>query len=198
MNLILASKSPRRSQLLQDAGLSFEVIIKDVEEIYPPTLDLQEVPAYLAKLKAAAFTPELRAEEVVITADTVVIFEDKILGKPKDKEDAYQTLRILSGQKHEVITGVCLTTKDQQSTFSEKTIVDFYELSERTIQHYIEKFEPFDKAGSYAIQEWIGLIGIKSIEGNYSNVLGLPVSRLLRELEIFGFSADMLVDLQAD
>lgn len=186
MNLILASKSPRRSQLLQDAGLAFEVVIKDVEEVYPPDLDLQDVPVYLAELKAEAFGSYVKGEEVVITADTIVILEDKILGKPKDKEDAYQTLRMLSGQKHVVITGVCLTSQNQKITFSERTVVDFYELSEKTIQYYIENFEPFDKAGSYAIQEWIGLIGVKRIEGSYSNVLGLPVSRLLRELEAFG------------
>jgi len=190
MNIILASKSPRRSQLLQEAGLDFEVVVREVEEIYPPDLLPSVVPAYLAELKSAAFSAEIKKGEVVITADTIVILDEQILGKPKDKEDAYRTLRLLSGKRHEVVTGVCLLSQAEKKVFSESTFVSFYELSDALIEHYVEKYQPFDKAGSYAIQEWIGLVSIERIEGNYSNVLGLPVAQLLRALK--GFGVDFL------
>lgn len=173
--------------LLKEAGLGFEIRIKEVEEIYPSTIRKEEVPIYLAELKAAALKENLAPEEVLITADTIVILEELILGKPKNKREAIETLRMLSGEKHTVVTGVCLTSTSKQKVFSCKTTVHFMDISEEDIEYYVEKYEPYDKAGSYAIQEWIGLVAIEKINGSYYNVLGLPVAQLLQELKDFGF-----------
>lgn len=182
---ILGSQSPRRKELLAGIGVEFEVRVKDTEEIYPTSLPVEEVPEYLAKLKAEALLPDLANHEVVICADTVVILNGKILGKPFDYEDARQMLSKLSGQKHTVITGVFIGSKTKSTSFSERTEVAFENLSENEIKYYIEKHMPFDKAGSYGVQEWIGYIAVKRMEGTYTNVMGLPTNRLYSELKKF-------------
>ncbi len=188
--IVLASKSPRRSQLMREAGLEFEVKTKEIEEIFPDDLPQSEVAEYLAKLKAQAFVDNMQSDQLIITADTVVVWKDKILGKPKDAQDATTTLRMLSDQVHEVITGVSLLTQETQKTFSVISEVKFYELSDAVIEHYVKKYQPYDKAGSYAIQEWIGLVGLEYLKGSYTNVLGLPIARLLQELQ--GFNVNIL------
>lgn len=188
--IILASASPRRQQLMRDAGFEFEVRLKETEEIYPETLVSTEVPVYLSRLKAAAFTDEIKDGELLITADTVVCLGAKILGKPKNREHAIEILHLLSGQKHTVVTGVCLTTRHKQQTFSSFTDVYFKELTEDEIVYYIDHYKPFDKAGAYGIQEWIGYIGIKRIDGSFYNVMGLPVQQLYTTLQNFGKESD--------
>lgn len=182
--IILASKSPRRSQLLSQAGLPFRVQAQDVEESYPDSLPVIEVPVYLAKKKAWAARSFLTApQEIVLAADSVVILDGKIYGKPQDENDAKRILSELSGREHQVITGVCLLTATQEIAFGDTTKVKFAELSPKEIEYYITKYQPFDKAGSYAIQEWIGLCKIEKIEGTYANVMGLPVERVWKALE---------------
>lgn len=183
--LILASKSPRRQQLLKDAGFDFSVKTKDVAEDFPSTLPASEVAKYLAEKKANAFTNELMPDEVVITADTVVIIKDKVLAKPEDKKEAFEMIRSLSGTRHEVITGVCLMSKSKVALFDDTTRVYFKELSDEEINYYIDTYKPYDKAGAYGIQEWIGMIGITKIEGSYFNVVGLPVQKVYEELNRF-------------
>ena len=180
--IILASKSPRRRQLLEGLDISFEVIIHEVDETFPDGLPMEEIPVYLAKLKAEPFTEELSHDALVITADTIVWIEGVVLGKPYDYEHAAEMLRQLSGKKHIVVTGVCLTSREKQVTFSESTEVCFKELSENEIDFYLQNYRPYDKAGSYGVQEWIGYIAITKIEGSYFNVMGLPVQRLYEEL----------------
>lgn len=184
--IILASASPRRQQLMRDAGFEFEIRLKNTEEIYPGTLAPVEVPEYLSRLKAAAFAAEIQDDELLITADTVVCLGAKVLGKPDNREHAIEILRQLSGQKHTVVTGVCLTTRHRQQSFSSFTDVYFKELTEEEIVYYIDHYKPFDKAGAYAIQEWIGYIGIKRIDGSFYNVMGLPVQQLYTTLQSFG------------
>lgn len=183
--LILASGSPRRHQLLKDAGFSFEVRLKSTEEVWPSELEIEKVPEYLASLKADAFHGELQPDELLITADTVVCLRDKILGKPKDREEAIGMLQDLSGRKHTVITGVCLTTQGRRKSFSSLTDVYFKELSKEEIIYYVDNFRPLDKAGAYGIQEWIGYIGIQRIEGSFYNVMGLPIQQLYEKLKNF-------------
>ena len=183
--LILASASPRRQQLMKDAGLDFEIRLKEISERWPQTLPHTEVAEYLAKLKATAFKEELLADELLITADTVVCLDAKILGKPKNREDAIQILKEISGRKHTVITGVCLTTVTHQQSFSSHTDVYFKELTDDEIRFYVDTYKPFDKAGAYGIQEWIGYIGIKKIEGSFYNVMGLPIQQLYETLNNF-------------
>lgn len=185
MKLILASQSPRRRDLLQQIGYSFEVRLKPIEEIYPPEIPVEDVPVYLAKLKAAAFKGEIAPDEVLISSDTIVLLEGKVLGKPRDRADAIQILKALSGKMHQVISGVCLTSNHSQHCFSEETNVHFRELTEQEITYYVDEYNPYDKAGAYAIQEYIGMIGITRIEGCYYNVMGLPMSRLHRALSEF-------------
>lgn len=182
---ILGSQSPRRKELLAGIGVEFEVRVKDTEEIYPTSLPVEEVPEYLAKLKAEALLPDLAQNEAVICADTVVILNGKILGKPFDYEDARQMLSKLSGQKHTVITGVFIGSKTKSTSFSERTDVEFENLSEEEITFYIEKHMPFDKAGSYGVQEWIGYVAVKRMEGTYTNVMGLPTNRVYSEIKKF-------------
>lgn len=182
---VLGSQSPRRKELLAGIGVEFEVRIKDTEEIYPDSLAAEEVPEFLAKLKAQALLPDLAENEAVICADTVVILNGKILGKPFDYEDARQMLSKLSGQKHTVITGVFIGSKTHSNSFSERTEVEFEQLSQEEITFYIEKYLPFDKAGSYGVQEWIGYVAVKRMEGTYTNVMGLPTNRLYHELKQF-------------
>lgn len=185
MKWVLGSQSPRRKELLAGIGIEFEVRVKDTEEVYPASLPVEEVPEYLAKLKAEALIPDLADNEAVICADTVVILNGKILGKPFDYEDARQMLSKLSGQKHTVITGVFIGSKDKSCSFSERTEVEFEPLSEDEIKYYIEKHMPFDKAGSYGVQEWIGYVAVKRMDGTYTNVMGLPTNRLYREIQQF-------------
>lgn len=182
-NIILASKSPRRQQLLHDLGIEFTVQTIDVDEVFPNDMPWSEVAEYLAKLKASAFTSQLSDRDLLITSDTVVCIEGEILGKPKDRDDAIAMLNKLSATQHEVITGVCLTTKMVEHAFSSRTNVYFKKLSSEEIEHYVDTFKPFDKAGSYGIQEWIGYIGIEKIEGSYFNVMGLPVHELYQLLQ---------------
>lgn len=183
--LILASGSPRRRQLMQEAGFEFEVRLKETAEVYSPDLAAEQVPEYLAGLKASAFAGDLLPGELLITADTVVVLKGGILGKPTDRDDAIRMLHLLSGQKHTVITGVCLKTADKQKSFSVYTDVFFKELSEEEIIGYVDRFQPLDKAGAYGIQEWIGYIGIRRIEGSFYNVMGLPVQQLYEALKQF-------------
>lgn len=182
--ILLASRSPRRHELLRTAGIQFDYIQIDVDESFPPELDKEIVPEYLAEKKADA-VHTLSDDELLVTADTVVILNDKIYNKPADKREALEMLMNLSGATHSVITGVCLKTKAHKHLFSERTEVTFYEISEEQALFYIENFKPYDKAGAYGIQDWIGVTGIRRIEGCYFNVMGLPVSRLLRELSAF-------------
>ncbi|WP_461641896.1 Maf-like protein [Labilibaculum euxinus] len=180
--LILASQSPRRHQMLKELGLIFEIRTKEVEEIYPEGLIPDQIPVYLAELKAKAFEQDLNSNELVITADTIVCVDDWILGKPNDRDDAVKMLNALSDRSHQVISGVCLMSKDKKISFSTTTNVHFKALSEEEIDYYIDNYKPFDKAGAYGIQEWIGFIGIDGIEGSYFNVVGLPIQRLYQEL----------------
>jgi septum formation protein len=180
--IILASKSPRRQELLAGLNLPFEVVIHEVDEIFPDSLSMEEIPVYLAKLKSEPFDDELNGETLVITADTIVWIDGAVLGKPIDYKHAAEMLRHLSGRKHVVITGVCLTSKEKQITFSALTDVYFKNLSDGEIDYYLTNYQPYDKAGSYGVQEWIGYIAIERIEGSYFNVMGLPVQRLYEEL----------------
>ena len=180
--LILASGSPRRKSILKDLGLEFEIRIKEVDESYPTGLRGKEISEYLAKLKASAFLEELEKNEILITADTIVWLEGKALGKPQNKQEASQMLRSLSNKTHEVISSVALTTSHQQLIISDNTKVSFKELSDAEINYYIDHFNPFDKAGAYGIQEWLGYIGIEKIEGNYFNVVGFPVQKFYEAL----------------
>ncbi|MZP55920.1 MAG: septum formation protein Maf [Bacteroidales bacterium] len=180
--LILASRSPRRKQLMDELGLKFEVIVRDYEEQYPEDLIGEEIALFLANGKAELFRRELNDNEIVITADTIVWCRQKVLGKPAGKEDAIKMIRELSGTTHEVITGVVLLSKKGEKAFCETTRVTFDKLTDNEIEYYIEKCRPFDKAGAYGIQEWIGIAGCSRVEGSYFNVVGLPAHRLYREL----------------
>lgn len=183
--IILASKSPRRSQLLSEAGFDFEIKTKEVEEDYPADLAVEAVAPYLARKKALASRDIIQDDEILLAADSVVILGDTIFGKPTDRDDAIRILEALSGNMHQVITGVCLLSKEKEQTFSGISKVYIDELSRAEIEYYIDKFKPFDKAGSYAIQEWIGLCKISKIEGTYSNIMGLPVNLVYKALMAF-------------
>jgi len=184
MQVILASKSPRRQELLKHIIPNFEIEVREVEEIFPADLAKAKVPEYLAKLKASVFTNSLKENQLIITSDTVVVLNDLIYGKPKDREDAIRILSLLSGNVHEVITGVSLLSAHKKLTFSSTTYVHFKKLTFEEITYYIDNFNPYDKAGAYAIQEWIGMIGIEKIDGCYFNVMGLPLSKLYETLQI--------------
>jgi len=183
-SIILASQSPRRKEILSLLNLEFTVEVKSIDEIFPKDLKTSKVAEYLAKLKASVFT-NIKDEQVIITADTVVILNDTILGKPKDKAEATEMLHRLSNRGHEVITGVCLKSAQKSITFSSSTKVYFKDLTDAEIDYYIENYKPYDKAGSYGIQEWIGAIGITKIEGSYFNVVGLPIQELNEQLKKF-------------
>lgn len=181
--VILASGSPRRRELMAGLGVNYEVrILPDVDESYPDTLQGEEIPLYIAKEKADAYIPMMQPDELIITADTIVWLDGKVLGKPRDREDALQMLRTMSGRTHEVFTGVCITTTDWQRSFTAQTEVHFATLSEDEIIYYVDNFKPMDKAGAYGVQEWIGFIGVENISGSYYNIMGLPVQKLYREL----------------
>lgn len=181
--IILASQSPRRKQLLEQAELAFDIIVADIEETYPSDMPAALVPEYLARKKAKAVAKNNDIDgAIIIAADTVVILNNQILGKPIDKEDAFTTLKKLSGKTHTVVSGVCIQKGDQVASFSSTTEVTFRKLTSEQIEHYIDKYEPYDKAGAYAIQEWIGVVGIKKIKGDYYNVVGLPVGKVIKTL----------------
>lgn len=184
-HIILASGSPRRQQFFKDLHLDFEIRLRPVEEIYPDRLYKYEISDYLAQLKSLPFKEELREKDILITSDTIVWHEEKALGKPRGKQEAMAMLRSLSGKSHEVITSVCLTTPSLQKTDHSSTKVYFRDLEEAEIEFYVDTYKPFDKAGGYGIQEWIGQIGIERIEGSYFNVVGLPVDKLYKNLKLF-------------
>lgn len=180
-NVILASGSPRRQQFFRDLDIDFSIQLKEIEEMYPENLKGVAITDYLSNLKSDAFST-LNDKDLLITSDTIVWLEGKALGKPKDAKDAFTMLRAMSGKKHEVITSVCLKTTSFQKIINDITNVTFKELSDDEIHYYINNYKPFDKAGAYGIQEWIGFIGIDKIEGSYFNVVGLPVHKLYKEL----------------
>jgi len=180
--IILASGSPRRQQFFKEFGFDFEVRLKEIEEIYPESLQHLEITDFLAKLKASAFDNELHDNELLITSDTLVWHKNQALGKPKDYEDAFQMLKSLANATHEVIGSVCFKTSTKTEIINDVTKVTFGDLSDEAIHFYLENYQPFDKAGSYGIQDWIGLIGISKIEGSYTNVVGLPTEKVYQYL----------------
>lgn len=190
--IILASQSPRRKQILEEAEIDFEIVVQQTDETYPDSLSAEEIPVHIAKQKAIAVKKVLNNDCIIIAADTLVVINNKIIGKPADRNDAIKMLSELSGQKHLVITGVVITNDEKEIYFSDTTEVWFHELAAKQIEFYVDKYKPFDKAGAYAIQEWIGIIGIKKINGDFYNVMGLPVSRVVKELNNFSHSSSNL------
>lgn len=184
--VILASASPRRRELLSATGIEYMLASKfECEESYPSTLDALEVAPYLSALKSSNYPNQLNYNDILITADTVVVLNGRVLGKPQDEAEARKMLADLSGSEHTVVTGVTLRSPEREHTFSSRSVVRFAELTDEQIEYYVEKYRPMDKAGAYGIQEWIGYVGIEGIEGSFYNVMGLPVQRLCRELECF-------------
>ena len=193
-SFILASQSPRRKTLLEWAEIPFEIIVSDIDESYPSSLAIEEVPVYIAKNKALAVkeiilsTKPALVNQCIIAADTVVVLGQTIIGKPTNKQEAIESLLALSGQTHKVITGVVLLHQGQEISFSETTLVEFHVLTAEQIEFYVDKYKPYDKAGGYAIQEWIGVVGIKKITGDFYNVMGLPVSKLVQKIKQLNIS----------
>lgn len=183
--IILASKSPRRQQLLQGLELDFEIRTKDVDESFPEAMKAQEIPLYLSKIKADAFLSELGENELLITADTVVWINDHVMNKPESREEAVAMILELNSHEHSVYTGVSITTKNKQVSFYDHTLVTFSKLSKEEIEHYVDVYKPYDKAGAYGAQDWIGLTAIRSLKGSYFNVMGLPVDLVYQELKRF-------------
>lgn len=181
--IVLASQSPRRKQLLEWAEIPFEVLVRPTDELFPPTLPLEEVPVYIARNKALAVQSEVEEETIILAADTIVVLNDHVLGKPIHREDAVSMLMALSGSTHRVITGVVLKKGKEEINFQDITEVEFHSLTVAEIEYYVDNYQPYDKAGGYAIQEWIGVTGIKSIVGDFYNVMGLPVSRVIKALQ---------------
>jgi septum formation protein len=190
--IILASQSPRRRQLLQWAEIPFEVIISETDESYPGNLSSAEIAIYIACDKAAAVRKIAERSNTnvnvytILAADTIVVLDNKIIGKPPGRSEAIETLKLLSGKTHSVITGVCILSGEKKITFADETLVEFHLLSQPQIEYYVDNYHPYDKAGAYAIQEWIGVTGIRSITGDFYNVMGLPVSRVVKELKRLG------------
>jgi septum formation protein len=180
--IILASQSPRRKQLLEWAEIPFEAISSDSDETYPPGLSPEEIAIHIAQNKALAVQERLKSDDIILAADTIVVLGEALIGKPVHREEAVSMLLALQGEQHKVITGVVIRKGEKEISFADVTDVEFHSLSEKEIEFYVDKYKPYDKAGSYAIQEWIGVIGIKSINGDFYNVMGLPVSRVVREL----------------
>ncbi len=180
--IILASGSPRRQQFFRDLDLDFEIRLKEIEEIYPPNLTEEDITDYLAVLKSDAFTGSLKEKDILITSDTIVWHENKALGKPKDYEDAFLMLQSLSNKTHKVITSVCFKTITKTTVISETTKVTFHPLKDEEIKYYLDHYHPYDKAGSYGIQDWFGFIGVAKIEGSYPNVMGLPIDKVYNYL----------------
>ena len=180
--IILASQSPRRKQLLEWAEVSFDIIVKETDESYPANLSVEEIAIHIARNKALAVQQSAAISIPILAADTIVVVDNDVIGKPKDREDAINILTRLSGRQHFVITGIVILNGDKEIAFADKTTVVFHELTKTQIEFYIDKYKPYDKAGAYAIQEWIGVVGIKSVEGDFYNVMGLPVSRVIQAL----------------
>ena len=185
IRIILGSKSPRRQALIKELGFKFEIRTKEVEEIYPADLPIEEVPEFLAKLKAEPIINALSENDILLTSDTVVIHNSEVIGKPKGRDEAIQMLTRLANSSHTVITGVSLISMEKSHSFSSKTEVYFSPISNEEIEAYVDKFEPFDKAGSYGIQEWLGYIAVEKIEGCYYNVMGLPLHDVYKALKNF-------------
>ena len=183
--IILASKSPRRKQLLEWAEIPFDIVVKDTDETFPEGLTAHEAAIHIAKQKAVAVRSGVPGDSVILAADTIVVLKGRIIGKPKDKEEAIRILSDLSNHQHEVITGVVIQQGEKELSFSDKTEVFFHKLTTEQIEFYIDKYKPYDKAGAYAIQEWIGVVGIKCVSGDFYNVMGLPVSRVVQALNKF-------------
>jgi septum formation protein len=181
--IILASKSPRRRQLLEWAEIPFEILVKETSEDYPPGLEPEEVAVYIAQQKATAVQKMVSPKQTILAADTIVVLGENIIGKPVHREEAVSILFALSGEKHKVITGVVIRKGEEEIAFADVTEVEFHKLTLEQIEFYVDKYKPYDKAGAYAIQEWIGVVGIKSINGDFYNVMGLPVSRAVKELQ---------------
>lgn len=183
-HIILASGSPRRQELLRGLELEFDVVLKKgIKEDYPATLQGGEIPLYIAREKAAAYLCDLQENDLLITADTIVWKDGKVLGKPKTEEEAIAMINFLSGGTHQVYTGVCIRTKEKEDAFFVESTVKFAQLPQEEVEHYVKKYKPLDKAGAYGIQEWIGYVGVESIHGSYFNVMGLPIQRLYQELK---------------
>jgi septum formation protein len=187
LNIKLASKSPRRQELLSNIIEDFEIVTKDIEEDYPKKLKADEIVLYLANLKANSYLKESKENELYITADTIVVYDNKVLGKPNNFQDAFRMLKELSGNTHAVYTGVSLLLNGKINSFLDSTKVSFYDLSDEEITFYINNYKPMDKAGSYGIQEWMGYVGIREIKGDFFNVMGLPLHKLYREIEKIAF-----------
>ena len=187
--IILASASPRRHQLLQWAEVPYDILVKETDEMYPAHLSTAEVPVYIARNKALAVQQELSHERIILAADTVVVLGDRIIGKPRNRDEAIETLQQLAGQTHQVITGVVLLRGKEEFAFADTTGVSFHALTYDQIVYYVDRYQPFDKAGAYAIQEWIGVIGIKRVDGDFYNVMGLPVSRVVQALQQWGMGS---------
>ena len=184
--IILASNSPRRKELLAGIDVDYELkMLPDIDESFPETMQVDEVAEYLAKKKATAYLPELNDNELLITADTIVLLDDMVIGKPADEDDAIRMLKLLSGRTHRVITGVCMTSKKREVSFSDTAYVTFGSLSDEEIRYYVSKYKPYDKAGSYGVQEWIGYVTVERIEGSYFNVMGFPIFKVYKELKQF-------------
>ncbi|MDX2045606.1 MAG: Maf family protein [Chitinophagaceae bacterium] len=188
--IVLASQSPRRKQLLEWAEIEFDILAKETDEHFPPGMSVEEIPVYIARNKANATRnsetfKRYENNTTVLAADTIVVLNNKVIGKPQTREEAISILSALSGNKHFVITGIVITDGKKETSFSDSTEVEFYPLSRNEIEFYVDKYQPYDKAGAYAIQEWIGVVGIKSINGDFYNVMGLPVSRVVKALEKF-------------
>ncbi len=184
MHLILASNSPRRRELLSGLGLDFDVrVLPGIDESHPDELQGGDIPLYISKKKASAYLSTLQPDDLLITADTIVWLDDQVLEKPKDAADASRMLHALSGKTHQVYTGVCLTTTEKQVSFSCRSDVTFAVLTDEEIEYYVTNYQPFDKAGAYGVQEWIGYVGVERIEGSFFNVVGLPVQRLYQALK---------------
>ena len=180
--IILASQSPRRKQLLEWAEVPFDIVVKETSEDYPPGLEPEEIAIHIARQKAYGVQQQVANKQTILAADTIVLLGENIIGKPVHREEAVSILFALSGEKHKVITGVVITKDDKEIAFADVTEVEFHKLTLDQIEFYVDKYKPYDKAGAYAIQEWIGVVGIKSIKGDFYNVMGLPVSRVVREL----------------
>lgn len=182
--IILASNSPRRKELMSGLGVDYVVrTLPDVDETYPDTLSGADIPEYIAREKADAYRQTMKRDELLITADTIVWLNDQVLGKPKDRQEAIEMLQQLSGQAHQVFTGVCLTTTDWQKSFTATSDVLFAELSDDEIEYYVDRYMPMDKAGAYGVQEWIGYVAVQSISGSFYNIMGLPIQKLYGELK---------------
>jgi septum formation protein len=180
--IILASQSPRRKQLLERAEIDFTIEASDTDESYPPEIPVEEIPVFIARNKAKAVQQRLNTDSIILAADTIVVLNNEIINKPSGKTHAIQILKSLSGKTHLVITGVVLLYNEQEISFADVTEVIFHELTDEQISFYVDKYKPYDKAGAYAIQEWIGVAGIKAIKGDFYNVMGLPVSRVLQQI----------------